>query len=44
MIRGFAVMVLLALGATSACAARSEPNSLVGELMEDVVDTLEMER
>ena len=37
-------MVLLALGATSACAARSEPNSLVGELVEDVVDTLEMER
>lgn len=37
-------MVLLALGATSACNARSEPTSLVGGLMEDVVDTLEMER
>ena len=44
MIRGFAVVVLLALGATSGCAARSEPTTLVGELMEDVVDTLEMER
>lgn len=45
MIRGFAVVVLVALGATSACIARTEPKpTLVGELMEGVVETLELER
>ena len=43
MIRGFDHVVLLALGATSACAARSEAATLVGEIVEDVVDSLEME-
>ena len=36
-------MVLLALGSTPACAARSELTTLVGELTEDVVDTLALE-
>lgn len=44
MIRFLAVTVLLAIGATSACAARPEPTTLAQEIISDVVDTLEMER
>lgn len=44
MIRGLAVALVLALGATSGSMARSDPTTLAQEFVEDIVDTLEMER